>query len=340
LYHAAIELEGVHRLIRIDVGRARAVRIGPEPGTAEVEQIGGEAGRGQPAVAAGQEAVDLGRAVAVLVDGELLGGVLELFHGGRHFDPMLLEQVRADVQELGLGRPDHVVERLALDHLLGVDASAEPVVRIVEVGRRQLGIGQVGLQRLQVSGQGQLAAPVVHLQHDDVEGLVLASQHDVLLLAHLAGLQHLEADLDAGLLLELLGHGPEPGVDVADGEAEHVERGALELAPVDLVGGGGRGAHGQGQEAGGYDLTELHGESSLSMIIGPALFASSGYRDRRSCAYLSSASPCPWEGSRPLRGRCELALASALWCLLHGPGSRGSGGLCSARCFSWGVPAP
>ena len=276
-----VELERVNRLLGIEVRNLGPVVEPLEPGAAVVEEVGGEARGGEPAVAAREEPVDLRFAVAVLVDGELLRRVLELGHRRRDLDVVLLEEVPADVQGLGLRRPHDVVERLAGDDPFGVETAAEPVAGVVVVGRGEGRVVEVGLEVLEVTGRGQLPAPVVHLQHHDVELRVLAGQHDVLLLADLARLQHLHLDLDSGLLLEALRHRAEPGVDVIGREVGGVQGRALELAPVDIGPDRGRGEHrGRGRGGGGEKPKYAHLNlpwmcRDRSPMIGPGTVRSS-----------------------------------------------------------------
>ena len=261
-----VELERVDRLLGVEVRDLGPVVEPLEPRAAVIEEVGGEARGGEPPVAAREEPVDLGLPVAVLVDGELLRRVLELGQCRRDLDVVLLEEVLADVEGLGLGRPHDVVERLAGDDLGGVETAAEPVSRVVIVGRGEGRVVEVGLQILEVPGGGELPAPVVHLQHDDVELRVLAGQHDVLLLADLARLKHLHLNLDSGLFLEALRHRAEPGVDVVRREVGGVEGRALELTPVDLGPGGGGGEE-RGHAGRGQDPEYVH--LNLPQLPGP-----------------------------------------------------------------------
>jgi len=79
----------------------------------------------------------------------------------------------------------------------------------------------------------ELEAPVVHLEHVEVQRRVLARQDDVLLLPDLGVDEGLHPNLDAGLLLELGDQRPQPGVDVRGHEHEAVDRLPGELPPVE-----------------------------------------------------------------------------------------------------------
>ena len=82
-----------------------------------VEEIGGEAGSDLATPAAFEKTVDLRFAVAVFIDGQLLGGRFQFRQRGWHLDVVFFEQIRSDMQQLGLGGPDDVVGGLAFDDI-------------------------------------------------------------------------------------------------------------------------------------------------------------------------------------------------------------------------------